>query len=136
MKFISKGCALALLLMATHTASASVTLVSLSIINNTLLSWNVILNSNTGTYSPVIERFGGTAAWSVSATDGVLNPIGIYYSAKDTFVQCLSADRTGLLALNTSSYNPGDVITIVVNASETGAPVCTCVGSACDVGFA
>ena len=137
MKLISKVFFLALLAIATNPAfSAKATLVKFSIANNTLLSWNLMLNADTTNVSPVVERFGGTAVWSASAADGRLNSVGIYYSARGTTTPCLSADRTGIMTINTVAYIPGEVTTIIVNPSETGAPICSCVGSACDVGAA
>jgi hypothetical protein len=105
----------------------------LTIINNTSRTWNAMTNFAVDNIGPIVEKNGGSANWLLSVDDRQLTGFDLYYSASSMAVSCLSTNGAGAFALNPAIYQ-GDKITITVTPGDN-RPVCSCSGSACDVGF-
>ncbi len=129
-KLIFTFCALVI----SNLAFAGSVTFDLTIVNNTLRTWNAMANFDFGNLGPMVERNGGSASWMLSVDDRVLAGFDLYYSVSSMAVSCLSSDGSGAFALNPAIYQ-GDKITITVDPGTDHWLVCSCSGSACDVGF-
>lgn len=114
----------------------------LTIINNTQRTFNVTQAMNLNPIGPIVERNGGSAQWILYAKGNQLTTIGIYYTAASIIFSCSTPDGlNGAFALNPLIYK-GDTVTITVTeGTDPGGyfstyPVCSCSGSACDIGLA
>lgn len=123
---------LLLTIVLSNTLYAETITYHINIINQTERTFRV---SSGGNYnnSPIVDRNGGSKQWDVLANDDKLTTIDIVHIY--TSIPCLSANNEGIFALNPEHYT-NDTVTIIVNTdAENGLLLCSCSGSACDVGY-